>query len=454
MSKNPGMSADAAGMAAAVKSGKLGGIYKEDEKVPALRARKMNSSWWKLIPPGEDAILFLDPENPKGGIPIIVFRNSVRSIPLRLDPALQKAWSVYVQMRTGKLKECSKIPSGVQAEMATSRREAIFTSPPSIIVPPVLCQQTSNGIVPVKSPAIQPVKIRICCLLVPFSRKGSDENIANPANLGIHGTSTEVIGIVYTGRAGFVDLGHLREICDITNSVFDQILSIGGMGRVEIVTTKNNSLTKNTAGFADVTSGVGGTSLTLSSDIRLARAIAFDYGLGHEITSYDDFWMPGGHNSSFSPEDLCSNYLGTLLAERAIMEMRSIGGSYNDIVTNELNKMLKFLDVQSKVESLNAFNRVNHRWIEFNGPQSAINPLIADSYLRRRNFDQVPFKAGHSSDKPTPPFFSTDRLSDQLGRYIYTHIDGKLVNRDDFSTEISRIKADAEKRYGKDFDKP
>jgi hypothetical protein len=112
MSKNPTTSADAAGMADAVKTGKLGGIYKEDEKVPALRARKMNSSWWLIIPKGEDAVLFLDPEKQKTGTPIIVFRDSIRSNPARLDPALQKVWQTYLRWRSGYIAQCQcSLPS-------------------------------------------------------------------------------------------------------------------------------------------------------------------------------------------------------------------------------------------------------------------------------------------------------------------------------------------------------
>jgi hypothetical protein len=47
---DPGARADAAGMLAAVKSGRLAGIYKEDQRVPALRARGLGLGWWQLVP--------------------------------------------------------------------------------------------------------------------------------------------------------------------------------------------------------------------------------------------------------------------------------------------------------------------------------------------------------------------------------------------------------------------
>jgi hypothetical protein len=89
MSKaDPAARADALGMLAAVKANKLAGIYKEDERFPALRARNMGLTWWELIPKGFDAAII--PDLP----PFIVFRDSVRSNPAHLDPALRKAWNV------------------------------------------------------------------------------------------------------------------------------------------------------------------------------------------------------------------------------------------------------------------------------------------------------------------------------------------------------------------------
>ena len=58
---DPGAREDASGMFAAIKAGQLAGIYIVNQGVPAMRARKMNTWWWLVIPKGEDAILLLDP---------------------------------------------------------------------------------------------------------------------------------------------------------------------------------------------------------------------------------------------------------------------------------------------------------------------------------------------------------------------------------------------------------
>lgn len=91
MAKDPAASADASAMLAAVKSGQLAGIYKEDQLVPAQRAQKKGIGWWQVLQPGQDAAVVRDP----GAAPMIVFRDSIRSVPSRLDPALLRAWREF-----------------------------------------------------------------------------------------------------------------------------------------------------------------------------------------------------------------------------------------------------------------------------------------------------------------------------------------------------------------------
>jgi hypothetical protein len=130
---------DGEGMLAAVKAGQLAGIYKEDERVPAMRARNMNMGWWQLIPKGEDAALIGHPGNLPNGTPIIVFRDSIRSTPPRIDPALRKAWRSFLLLKTGGTKCNSSKP-----ETAALGRES-FGAPLSNVVPRVSCQLPSGS---------------------------------------------------------------------------------------------------------------------------------------------------------------------------------------------------------------------------------------------------------------------------------------------------------------------
>ncbi|MEQ6342566.1 MAG: DUF4056 domain-containing protein [Gammaproteobacteria bacterium] len=295
---------------------------------------------------------------------------------------------------------------------------------------------------------LQPIPQRFCCLLAPqqVNSLTQNDNIADPLNLGQHGSWNEVNGIIYSGRAGFLDLAHIRDSCDTTKYIFDQ-LAQGVMPRTVLV--------KRTR--VGISPGVLGIAIVHKRPLRpidLARVIAYDAGLGHEIATYYDMGIfgvdVGGHNSSFSPEDLCSNFLGTLLAERAI----AAGGNFNHAATAELNTLIRDLDGQIPSETLRAFNLINGHWVWFSRT-NFYRSVTLPGYLRRRNFTSMPWVAGHPSDKPPPPYV-TAPLPDVGYIYTYTHMEEQSTRRLNvlFPRYIAQIKQDAAARYGPRFDSP
>ncbi len=179
--------------------------------------------------------------------------------------------------------------------------------------------------------------------------------------------------------------------------------------------------------------------------LAVAQAIAFDDGLAHEIDTYDSKSLNQGlqHISSFSPEDLCSDFVGTIVARRAIGK----GGPFAAQVTKELSLVLKALGVQTPAETLKAFNLVNNRWFKFEGPGTEVKV----DYLRRRNFERTPFKAGHPSDFATPSWVVAP-FGDAASFYTFQSNAG--TKKVDFNDRIQQIRADAKTLYGNDFDKP
>jgi hypothetical protein len=235
-------------------------------------------------------------------------------------------------------------------------------------------------------------------------------------------------GIVYTGKAGFVDFGHVWEVCDVTAWAYQQLHAGGGAVGTSFDTGEGSVRIVSAA--------------PPSEWLVLARAIAFDEALAHEISSYTSF-TPGGHNSSFSPEDLCSNFLGTLIAERALLA----GGSFATEAEHQAALLLADLDAQNDTETTAAFAKISHRWVD----TTLTGTILRDAYLRRRNFSRDPWKAGHSSDAPTPAYVNTPVVFTL--RYEYTH-KAKGFTKATMPTEIAAIKTDAASRYGPDFDKP
>ncbi|MGC5075478.1 DUF4056 domain-containing protein [Agrococcus sp. DT81.2] len=259
---------------------------------------------------------------------------------------------------------------------------------------------------------------RPCCMLAQMS-------LAGAATGGGHSSSQP--GVVYTGGAGFVDLGHLWEVADVTAFAYQQIHAGGGAVGTRV---------RANEGTAVLTAAAPAVEW-----LDLARCIAFDDAFGHEIATYT-VMSPGGHNSSFSPEDLCSNFLGALVAARAL----TTGGNFATTAESKVRALLTSLDAQNDVETARAFGRISRRWVDV----SLVLGVGRDSYLRRRNFTRDPWKTGHPSDVATPGFV-TAPLS-VTTTYDYVHKGG--FSRADFAARVAAIRTDAAARYGPDFDTP
>ena len=278
------------------------------------------------------------------------------------------------------------------------------------------------------APAFTP---RPCCILAP-GNTFAPHNILSPGNIGVHGAASELSGLLYCGKGGFFDLGHARDMMDLTKFLHEQ-LTLGPPPQI----------IRTVLGIVSIRRPV-------ADALETAAAIAFQDALGHEITSWDVL-APGGRNSSFSPEDLPSNFLGTLVARRAIARMTASGATFSAAATAELSAMLTSLDVQSKVESEAAFNLINHKWVDFVGALS----LAGNNYLLRRNFTRAPFQAGHSSDAPPPAFVTAPFSATALADFDYFHLEGgNVLAGPDFPAATTRVRREAKAAFGADFDKP
>ncbi|MEP6689606.1 MAG: DUF4056 domain-containing protein [Gemmatimonadaceae bacterium] len=273
---------------------------------------------------------------------------------------------------------------------------------------------------------------RPCCILAP-DNIALPNNIVDPTTIGIQGAGTEVSGLIYCGKAGFFDLGHARDMIDLTKFLHDQLTASGGPPQV-----------------IRTLLGIVSIRRTPADPLETAAAIAFEDARGHEIVSWDTL-APGGRNSSFSPEDLVSNFLGTVVARRAIARMATPGVTFAAASTKELNDMLTSLDAQTETESDKAFNLINHRWVDFGGTLS----LGSNSYLLRRNFSRVPFKAGHPSDAATPAFVTAAFSQTAMDDFDYFHLEGgKVLPGREFASATARVRLEAKALFGNDFDKP
>lgn len=144
--------------------------------------------------------------------------------------------------------------------------------------------------------------------------------IASANTLGKHSYSgdaagRELNGIVYTRRGGFIDTGHLREHADATAHLallLRPVLAAGG-GVLQL-DPRDARITLRLSGSVPEAAIPSTASL-------LARRIAFQISVWVEITQhYGHAVIRGAEEmfSSFTPEDLYSNLLGTYLGAAAL----------------------------------------------------------------------------------------------------------------------------------------
>lgn len=190
----------------------------------------------------------------------------------------------------------------------------------------------------------------------------------NPDKLGKHSYGLalyEVGGIVYTCKAGHLDLGHIRGNADNTRYLVKKV---------------RNALTKNSKSFTFNITGelsVHKVQLTYPKDWqtnpnreKLIEDIAFATGpylsyqatIWHEILTWYGVHFMGFEaefNSAFSWEDMYSNILGTQISVTA---MKNPNLSFDQAVTNGINKRLKELGVQPKEVAIKASDKVRDDW--------------------------------------------------------------------------------------------
>lgn len=256
---------------------------------------------------------------------------------------------------------------------------------------------------------------RRCCALGQWNRGFS--GALDPANTTGHkyGAAGGPTGYIYTSAAGLVDLGHVRDMADMTKFVYDGLVS--------------------GATVLDLYEGIAAVmtipSLT-TEKIELAGAISYVESWAHELTSwgsFDDF-------SSFSPEDIPSNIIGIEVAKRALAK----GGGFDAAVDVELPKLLKTLGARPSSDTAAVFAKIEKdKWF-------VMLPFFPPFRLERRNFDGSIWPAGMAFDAPASlPWLSPLAFAPYYANFTYAlknSVDGKTgVTLATMTAETNAIKA-------------
>lgn len=190
-------------------------------------------------------------------------------------------------------------------------------------------------------------------------------------------------GIVYTCKAGHVDISHVREAADWT----------AYLAAVTYKHLENNdlefsfTLKEGSVCFIHLTYPDSWQNLSAEDkeravfdlSVNLGRYFGYTAGSWHEIVTWFGYKSKGffpEFPSAFSWEDNFSNLLGADIGAEALLDAQR---TYDEAVTYAIDKALENLDVQSAETARGAAEKVRGVWFEGNVP-----PFV---YMKKRNFD-------------------------------------------------------------------
>lgn len=301
----------------------------------------------------------------------------------------------------------------------------------------------------------------------------------DPQDMGEHNYNSswsEKNGMVYTCRAGFIDLGHLREGADRTRYAYQVVRRAIMAGKTEvkfkIIEPSEYRLTLNyPADWRRLTEADRQMSARRIA-LKLGPYIAHRSLIWHEMITWYGFSSVGlfpENISAFSWEDSYSDALGTILAVRAIRQNRP----FDQAMTSLIAAALKQLEVRPPEVTMEAFKQVEGQWFE--------GGMYFFVKMNKRNFDVgldngqiVPWLVPHicpdAAPQPCPvpqltqadlEGFTIDlqlnpRVMEKSKIYQVLGLDGSELIRpsEHFPILLSKIKTEAFEEYGNEIDLP
>jgi hypothetical protein len=280
--------------------------------------------------------------------------------------------------------------------------------------------------------------------------------------------------MTYTCLAGFIDVAHVRHGMDLTRFYYDQLSRNRTRGTLLYSYEGIPRLIPNIAILEDIPD---------DKVLGVAQHMAWTELLFHEIDTYWwQKWMPGGHNSSFSPEDLVSNLVGVFLGGGALEALAAKQyPTFDDAAADMLVLFLQDVGGRDGARTEAAYQKIENIWYEKRPPFPWLLPFPfppfppslrrADTHLKRRNFGLAGdvnvidpwFVAGVPGCPPQPQFPEAipKRIPGEFNRFysaIFASglLNGhfRLIQKHNYPIRVDEIISDAKALYGPNADKP
>lgn len=294
-----------------------------------------------------------------------------------------------------------------------------------------------------------------------------------PEKLGSHSYSYspfEKNGIVYTCKAGHIDITHVRMGADCTKYLIYKTRRALRDKKKEFTFSLSleRSLHKVKFDYPEFWDELTQEEQEIVIDeiaFEVGPYLAFNATVWHEILT----WF-GVHfvvvepefNSSFSWEDIYSNLLGTKLAVEALKDTKH---SYNKAMTLAIDRKLKELGVQPKSTAIYASEKMRGKWynglLQVNTLRKNMDIGLDDGYVTPVIVPGICYSA-----EPEPLAVPAIRIlkiysfsmeyeiypyeweKDKIFRAIYPDGDGKKIEPDKHLAKLMHhIKRQAAKEY-------
>ena len=336
---------------------------------------------------------------------------------------------------------------------------------------------------------------------LPFPGLFSLYETADPLQLGRHRAGQErraaddevERGIVYTTRAGFLDIAHVRIAVDTTRYCVEGLRGAVARGDAELTLHgPDKSLFHVTLnyppGWADAHAGASAAGRDVLADalcLRAGQRLAYLMMTWHELTTwfgYRRLFFVDESPSAFTWEDTMSHVVGLRVAERALARAAADSGgpagqgdsdgAFDDAVTHALALELVRLGAVAPNQTDEAVRAVEGRWWAWGRPlkrqfdvglsDDVVYPwLVPGLPFVPLALAPEPFRLPRESDllAPGAPEFCTVLIEpriEEAGR-MRRHLPGrpKWFCRDrDVPLLLAAVRRQMRRRFGEQVDQP
>lgn len=257
---------------------------------------------------------------------------------------------------------------------------------------------------------------RPCCAfsLNYINKKMGLAQVLNGSNLGPHDFGRfnkvkDTVGMIYSCKAGFLDIAHLRDNADWSAHIYFNLDKWLGSGE-EVLARREGGFKKRAVFFPKV-SKEDLASLTEDDKEKLAVAIGFSMALLHEIpttfkipVSQPSAFVISEQSSAFSVEDAYSNLLGNVLGAKAARDARPFNIALESLLQDKLDE----LQAQPEANTQYAYDSVKNLWWK-KGLMSSLRTVLKRNYDYKDEINpelvvDLPFCSNEKAQKLEVPF--------------------------------------------------